>query len=379
MSGAQFFTGANRNTFDGATVNNVGGDQTQHHGPTGPIHNDRRTFNGQISSYKENDNRTVNGRSIENYGSYREDNDYSTRTVNGNDFSRRVHGDDNSRTAVGNYTENNGRSQGDNNVARNPNLLTPEKLKDAFYGYFEPVIIEYAGFNQPWKDPSPRDVQNLWKKVVPNEFHGQFSSFSITIENLVAEALTKWRDSFGNAAVEALESIFAEQDLYDVNERKNYIADQRAGSRLQNRPYYFTGTRNGAATGAFQSHIVAKTLSEHFKAIQKIPVTKRSSSPPSGALILTIFAIERTLDHYSSGKENVGPLGDLSKDSQALPMIRRIQAFTTGKTSKGQDWIPYEVWSRIIAAAQSHIEPPPIMVQENLDGDDVLEDSEPYQ
>ncbi|THU81269.1 hypothetical protein K435DRAFT_844785 [Dendrothele bispora CBS 962.96] len=338
--GASFFSGATDNTFNGAAVHNVAGNQTHHHGPTGPIHNDGRTFNGPISSYKEHDNTTVHGRSIENYGSYQEN----------------------------------------KSVARRDNLVKPAQLKDAFYDYLEPASIEYAGYNQPWKDPSTRDVQNLWKKVMPNEFHDQFSSLSTTIEGWVTEALTKWRDSFGNAAVEALESIFAEQDLYDVNKRKNYLAEQRAG-RLQHRPYYFTGTRNGAATGAFQSYIVAKTLSEHFKAIQRIPVTKRSSNPPSGALILTIFAIERTLDHYSSGNENVCPLGDLSKDSQGVPVMRRIQAFTTGKNTKGQDWISYEVWSKIIAAAQSHIEPPTIVVQEETawDENDVLMDCEPFQ
>ncbi|THU80229.1 hypothetical protein K435DRAFT_810043 [Dendrothele bispora CBS 962.96] len=339
MSKPSFFDGAFDNTFSGP-VNNVTGDQTNHHGPSGPTHNETRTFNGSISSYKEHDNSTVHGRSIENYGSYQED----------------------------------------NGVARRDNLVTPEQLRDAFDNYFEAAVIEYAGYSQPWQDPSTRDVQNLWKKVMPNEFHDQFSSFSTTIEGWVNETLTNWRDSFGNAVLEALESIFTEQDLDDINKRKTYIAEQRAGSRLQNRPYYFTGTRNGTPTGAFQSYIVARTLSEHFKTIQRIPDNKRSSSPPSGALILTIFAIERTLDHYSSSNENVYPLGDLSKDSQALPVMRRIQAFTTGRNSKNQDWISYEVWSKIKAAAQSHIEPPTIPVQEGTgDEDEALMDCEPFQ
>ncbi|THU80228.1 hypothetical protein K435DRAFT_810042 [Dendrothele bispora CBS 962.96] len=359
MSGARSFTGAHRNTVDGATENNVGEEQTQHDSSTGSVHYDYRIFHGPISSCKEHDNGTVHGRSIENHGSYQEN----------------------------------------KSVARSDNLVTPEQLKDAFYDYFEHAIIEHAGSSTspPWTDPSLGDLRRLWKKDMPNEFHGHFSSFSTTIEGLVAEALTKWRDSFGKAAVVTLESIFEEQDLDDVHKRKNYIAKQRAGSRLRNRPYYFTDTRNGTPTvriaatllsrnGAFQSHIVARTLSEHFKAIQRIPDNKRSSNPPSGALILTIFAIERTLDHYSSGNENVGPLGDLSKDTQVLTIMGpKLQAFTIGKNSKNQEWISYEVWSRINAAAQSHSKLPTIPVQEKTvqeetgDEGEVLMDRDPFQ
>ncbi|THU85779.1 hypothetical protein K435DRAFT_970548 [Dendrothele bispora CBS 962.96] len=296
------------------------------------MHIDKRTFAGNVNSVKEHDDRKITGRAIDNFGHYQE--------INGA----------------------NGESM-------------PDDVKIAFDRYFKPSVIEVAGSsNEPWTYPSLKELNDIWTRVMPDDFTNQFPAYATVTQKLVAEVVNEWRDSFGNAALETIHIIFEENKLQDDEARKTYIAQIMKGG-ITRREYYFTGT--GVLKGTFQTPIVAKTLSKHYQAIQDIHDDKSLKKPPKAALALAIFAIERTLKHYSNGLEGIGDLEALSKDTKAPKELPAVTSLT-GKNTKGQDLISSNLWDKIVTAAKSHVEPSTTGVPEATNGDVVNGDVEPF-
>ncbi|THU97991.1 hypothetical protein K435DRAFT_965161 [Dendrothele bispora CBS 962.96] len=308
--GNQFFNNASNNVFDNLSLNNVGRDQ-HHHKQEGNIQNTTRNYNASISKYTENDNSNVYGRKTENYGTYNE--------------------------------TNNGGQEED----------LPEPTRAAFFEHFEPVLIEFTGCADAWKDPNSKELQDLWIKSMPKDMQGQYSQFGKGIRKLAAERLTEWRNSIGDAAIVVLDSILEDKTQ---EEQARFIQEQTKGN-YWDRVYYFSSVFNGKPTGSFQSQIVAQTLSTHFKAIRDIPEQNRSKNPPKAALVLSILAIERAFKHYAIQTHGNPPTDTFSSDERAQQSASRIDRLF-GKKPDGKDRVSAETWDKIIAAAKSHLEPP---------------------
>ncbi|THU85472.1 hypothetical protein K435DRAFT_869213 [Dendrothele bispora CBS 962.96] len=289
------------------------------------------TFQAPIYNLKQRDDHVVNGRGIE---------------INGH----------------GQYQENIYRPEVDENM--------PNPVKTAFEKDFRPTAIKIAGSsNEPWVNLGQNELQRIWSEVMPSDFKGHYKRFERAVNTSVEEILKKWRDSFGNKAIKALESIFQEQGLVDADKQNEYITQQTGTTNtISRRPYYFAGTDDkGKPAGSFQAYIVAATLSEHFRAIQGLPADHNYQ--PSGALILTIFAIEKTFDDHLRGKDKTDTrsVGDLLKDGNN-PTVRKIKMLT-GTSRTGQKLIPDDLWSKIIRTARSHNPLDPNVTEEEVEED----------
>ncbi|THU97990.1 hypothetical protein K435DRAFT_965160 [Dendrothele bispora CBS 962.96] len=272
--------------------------------------NSTNTFHGNINKYTGTDNSIVHGRKTENFGTYNE-------TNNGGEES------------------------------------LPENTRIAFLEHFKPVLIELAGCADAWKDPDSKELQDLWAKVMPDDMKGQYSQCGKGIRNLAVESLAEWRDLFGDAAKDALDDILEDKKEED---RGKFIQEQTKGNHWD-RVYYFSSVSDGKPTGSFQSQIVARTFSAHFKAIQELPEEKRSKNPPKAALVLSILAIERAFKHYEAQTQGNPPTGKFSSDEgakQSAPRIHRLFE----KKKDGKDRVSAEMWGKIIAVAKSRLEPP---------------------
>ncbi|THU82394.1 hypothetical protein K435DRAFT_456580, partial [Dendrothele bispora CBS 962.96] len=225
----------------------------------------------------------------------------------------------------------------------------PEKTKAAFFEYFKLALIEFAGCGTAWNDPDSKELRELWVKVMPNEMKGQYSQFGGAIREMATESLKGWRNAIGEAAITIVDQIL---DGKNKEERKSFIEGQ-IKSTYQNRPYYYPENNVERSEDVFQSRIVSETFATHFEIIKNIPDNSRSEALPKAALILSLIAIIRAFVLSHNGV----PPGDFSSDHKAKDSSPRIHRWFE-KKKDGTDRVTAQMWSKIIAAAKSHVKPP---------------------
>ncbi|KAF5343820.1 hypothetical protein D9758_016224 [Tetrapyrgos nigripes] len=350
MAHINSFNNSSGHRIEGSTINAIGGNQ----------HNNRAgtQFNNNSNGPQNNNNGAGTQTNYHADGAQRIDNGYVGK-VEG-DFRK---------------NEQNDLCDGGGGLAENPleagnhreNL--PEDMKAAFYECFTPALIELAGCRAgrsgTWSEPTPQELKELWSQVMPSDIKNGFSAYERGIKPLVTKVLTDWRNSFGEAAIKALQD---ELDMLDV-EPQEYINKQTKGNIWEHPCYYVQPEQR---TGFLQTNIVAKTFSEHFKAIASIPVSERSGDPPKRAMVLAIlavtlfllvyylnrwaiFQIERAFRIFST-TTCIPPSGEFSSDSEAMKLAPRVFTFFE-KNERGIDRVDSKLWGKIIAAAESHLEP----------------------
>ncbi|THU98232.1 hypothetical protein K435DRAFT_795885 [Dendrothele bispora CBS 962.96] len=244
----------------------------------------------------------------------------------------------------------------------------PSNVRDAFNGTFMQAVIELTGCIRAWNTPNVDQLHEIWTKAMPDNMHHHFSDLNTRrlIENL--------------ASNQVLESVLIRALL----QRKEYVAKQINGDYWV-RPYYFANISEQSSgqvqrTGTFQSYIVSKTLSEHFKAIQSIPHDRRTKDRPIGAIVLTILAIERAFRAYSTGRKVLppGPESEFSQrnwdDRVVMRNGRPYKLKTTsqihslfGRNVNNVERVSPELWDKIIAAAETYLPSLRFTNEENRD------------
>ncbi|KAF5366556.1 hypothetical protein D9758_009005 [Tetrapyrgos nigripes] len=339
MAHINSFNNSSGHRFEDSTINAIGGNQHNNRAGTQFNNNGNGPQNSNIGRGTQNNN---NGAGTQtNYhadGAQHIDNEYVGK----------VEGD------YRKNEQNDLRDGGAENLleAGNHRENLPEDMNAAFYECFTPALIELAGCRAgrsgTWSEPTPQEVKELWSKVMPSDIKNGFSAYERGIKPLVTKVLTDWRNSFGEAAIKALQD---ELGMLGV-EPQEHINKQTKGDIWQHPCYYVQPEQR---TGFLQTNIVAKTFSEHFKAIASIPVSERSGDPPKRAMVLAILAIERAFRIFST-TTSIPPSGDFSGDSEAMKLAPRVFTFFE-KNEQGVDRVDSKLWDKIIAAAESHLEP----------------------
>ncbi|KAK7443276.1 hypothetical protein VKT23_015874 [Stygiomarasmius scandens] len=360
-AGNHFFHRASHNRFDHMMLNSVGKNQYNN------TINNNSPYIGNI-----NDNRGTS-RHIQNSGVYNENNGVLPR----NQSSQSIWSRPSTPTTLpaSNVQGNAGSTSYIEENKLNPSESLPENILSDFLQSFKPAVIELTGCLRAWANPSLDQLHEIWMKVMPNHMQDFFINTETkpVVEGCVCQILDEWRDSIGNAAIEALEHIFQDPDLQTASQRKIYVSQQISGDYWL-RPYYFSSINNQSNgqtkhEGAFQSYIISKTLSAHFKAIQPISADQRLSDRPTGALVLTILAIERAFQFYSSGEKIIPPDSSrefsrvnwddrtVTRDGRPYQVktTSRIQALF-GKNVHGVERVGSDLWDKIIAAALNQLE-----------------------
>ncbi|THU92937.1 HET-domain-containing protein [Dendrothele bispora CBS 962.96] len=224
----------------------------------------------------------------------------------------------------------------------------PEETKTAFFEYFKPALIEFAGCGIAWEDPDSDELQGLWAKVMPSELKGQYSQFHGAISEMATESLKVWRNSIGEAAITILDQIL---DGKNEEERKTFIKEQ-INSKDGMGPYYYPENNVELPADVFQSRIVSETFATHFEIIKNIPDDSHSEALPKAALVLSIVAIDRA---FLFSECDILP-DDFSSYQQAKDSSQRLHEMIS-KTPDGQVRISAQTWSQIIAAAKAHVKP----------------------
>lgn len=187
---------------------------------------------------------------------------------------------------------------------------------------FVPILRKYVGaLENPWVTESlVRPVQIIWDGVMQGWPH-KFTEDNDKVYRLCVQKIYDWRTQFGKAALDAVEAHWASDAKYSNPEvHKNYV-ESALSPRL---PFMYgcvevlddLGTIQ--MTKSFLSPFILRTFASHLAALAPIENDENLyhgfvATPPFGALVLTVTAVERALHLYRSGhKEGSSKKGDLS-------------------------------------------------------------------
>ncbi|KAF5349439.1 hypothetical protein D9758_014605 [Tetrapyrgos nigripes] len=254
----------------------------------------------------------------------------------GNQFNNTGSGPQNANTDRGVQYNNTGPGT-QNNSSKVDDMKVP--LPEGFV----PAVIELAGRdrgdpNGAWTDPTSEEIVEIWNRLSPLDMVNKFLYYKKDITETVTRELTTWRNSFGEAAIKALNLKFPGK----LNrEDQEYIDDQTRGNLADRECYYLY-----PESGFLQSPIVAETFSEHVKAIGSNSVDQFwKENEPTSALVLTILAIERAFRLRSSSSTNsISQSRELSSDEETQKLTSA--AFEIVKK------VPKIEWEIIVGAAK---------------------------
>ncbi|THV05828.1 hypothetical protein K435DRAFT_960898 [Dendrothele bispora CBS 962.96] len=418
-SGTHFFNGTSHSQFDGMTLNNVGRNQTHDHrgSSSDNIHNDSRSFGTIHGGYTENDNRQMR-RNIESVQTYHENqgshgnstrNTYSEETRvttttqhlpsrSSNPIAQPDRPRENENPSAlrqGPYAIGRDFSQSAIRQDREAALQgLPQDFRRVFTECFVPAIIELTGTLRAWADPPPDQIRAVWHKVMPQDLQSNMSDsrWGPMIQKAILQSLDNWRNAFAGAAIEAVRDAINRVIQEGGNPRK-YIDWLREGD-YRFRRYYFTEVSEDQRgqpirKGPFQSELISRTFSEHLKVINSVrPEHRLGRGRATGAIVLSILAIERALSFYSSGALEI-PAGQESEfsrtnwDDQTIMSQGRAHTIRTtseiqslfGRNRDGTDRVSAERWNEIEEKAKEYMYASPSnQMLESVDEDEVDED-----
>ncbi|KAF5362641.1 hypothetical protein D9758_009557 [Tetrapyrgos nigripes] len=244
-------------------------------------------------------------------------------------------------------------------------------VKTAFSDTFMPIVVEHTGCLTAWTGPDAKDLAELWASVMPKPLHNQFAELNKdkTIQTLVDQQLSNWRNAFAKAALAALDEVFKAPDLQTAEQRKVYVADQLEGDFKSRSFYYLNVKKKNGKTyygGPFQSYLIARTLSEHLKSIKGIAEEDRLGMRPVGAVVLSIQAVQRALTFHETGVKIIpkGQDGFFSKqvwgDHEVTVEGKKVKLKTTSqlhwifsKSKTNTERFSSAQWDQLIKAAQA--------------------------
>ncbi|OCH84065.1 hypothetical protein OBBRIDRAFT_839991 [Obba rivulosa] len=196
----------------------------------------------------------------------------------------------------------------------------PERLRTRFCNVMVPLAREYVGTLRPWVNASAAEVQQLYLKTYPQEQGLPEDGVIDLFRTLITFRITDWRSKFGAAALNAVKAIISNnpEDLNSPELIGEYIHfELRDHEKMC--PYLWREWRKDRAVraGKFQSKLILRTFSTHLNVLVSISVSiAPSDKRPVGALILSILAVERALNMWTTGECKVPPgsLGHFSID-----------------------------------------------------------------
>ncbi|KAJ6620529.1 hypothetical protein B0H10DRAFT_2188539 [Mycena sp. CBHHK59/15] len=214
----------------------------------------------------------------------------------------------------------------------------PRNTASQFTEEVIPLARELLGTLPPWAVLTVKQVQEIVDKVYGAGKH--IVLFDGPWFGLVAYRASDWRSGFG---IQALKGIQALINMYQGAD--NSESDEEAAGPLSDdpldaapKPAKFTfDTPEGIAAfvawalqkhaetgtmafhwqtwgngvdkkGLLQSHLIMYTFAHHLSALKTIPdLHKHLEAEPSGALLLSVQAVERALQFWTTGQQVVPP------------------------------------------------------------------------
>ncbi|KAJ6565363.1 hypothetical protein B0H10DRAFT_2359593 [Mycena sp. CBHHK59/15] len=209
----------------------------------------------------------------------------------------------------------------------------PRNTASQFTEEVIPLARELLGTLPPWAVLTVKQVQEIVDKVYGAGKH--IVLFDGPWFGLVAYRASDWRSGFG---IQALKGIQALINMYQGAD--NSESDEEAAGPLSDDPLdaapkpakftfdtpraslhslrgHYKNTRRRAlwpfigrrgVMGLLQSHLIMYTFAHHLSALKTIPdLHKHLEAEPSGALLLSVQAVERALQFWTTGQQVVPP------------------------------------------------------------------------
>ncbi|KAI0319058.1 hypothetical protein OF83DRAFT_1170573 [Amylostereum chailletii] len=266
-----------------------------------------------------------------------------------------------------------------------------EAVRPTFNGPFMSKVRELAGTLPPFTTPSADAIQTLFDKMYPD--------LDVVVEkgkvvfDLTMQRLNEWKFMIGSEAVNNVKAYLEVEEADDPDEVEGlwcfaspteYVEWAVHSEDGKNAPMYWARWNGGVGKeGRFQFHLVLKTLSAHLAV-----VPPRSGEHPSGALILSLLAVERALKFSWTGTPIIprGPQGFFSAENWGDQTVRinEGQVKLNRKASKfftAVDALSGDVWSKILDGAYKWLDQPvkreDEVIEESDDDDDFMMSSDP--
>ncbi|KAK7453317.1 hypothetical protein VKT23_011993 [Stygiomarasmius scandens] len=247
----------------------------------------------------------------------------------------------------------------------------PEPMQNVFHKIFAPKVIEFTGTLEPWSNPEPDKLKTIWEQIqAPQPDASQWEA----IQKATSELLDNWRSTFGDVAIKVLKEYFDNvyktyPELKDSKKTQTFIDTMRDGYDHK-RIYYFlhpfNKNRELVYEGPFQSEIVSMTFSVHLKAISIIPNDDRLQERATGAIALSILALERALCYYISGipNDSEGAFSKANWENKVLTVndkpynvnSKSVRSYFMPFNPDGSIRLSSEKWTDIVNASMEHVD-----------------------
>ena len=137
----------------------------------------------------------------------------------------------------------------------------PQSMVDLFRTRYTPVVRDFTGTIEVWKNPSNADIWHLANTVFDFDFQLQYDSELFTVlSKLVcsvssavqtaniwsqtSDRLSDWRTNFAKTAMAAVEKLFEVMGITETGERAA-LAKWLLGDSYRFRPFYYRKCRQG--------------------------------------------------------------------------------------------------------------------------------------
>ena len=137
----------------------------------------------------------------------------------------------------------------------------PRSMVDLFRTRYTPVIRDFTGTLEIWKNPSDADIWHFASSVFAFDFQLEYESELFTvISKLVrsapssvqtahicsqtADRLSDWRTNFAKTAMAAVEKLLVDMEINETGERAAFVT-WLLGDSYRFRPFYYRKCRQG--------------------------------------------------------------------------------------------------------------------------------------
>ncbi|KAI0309565.1 hypothetical protein OF83DRAFT_1088985 [Amylostereum chailletii] len=239
-----------------------------------------------------------------------------------------------------------------------------EAVRPSFNSVFMSKVRGLTGMLEPWSDPSAEEVQVIFDEVYPG--------VKLTIVkgevvfDLTMQRIKEWRSMLASEAMSVTKTYLdadkhgEDEDEDDDEVRASFVSSAEyvkwalASEDGKNAPMYWARWNSGAGReGRFQFHLIMKTLAAHLACI-----TSSTGDRPSGALILSLLAVERALKFSWTGEPVIprGPAGYFSGENWGDKVVRvgngqKKLVRRSGKFLGAVAALSDNDWERILGAA----------------------------
>ncbi|KAI0309829.1 hypothetical protein OF83DRAFT_1179171 [Amylostereum chailletii] len=262
-----------------------------------------------------------------------------------------------------------------------------EAVRPTFNSTFMSTVRERVGTLPPFASPSAEVIQEIFDETYP-EVKVVVAKGEVTMQRL-----NEWRSMISSEALNNIKAYLEIEKADDTDHAEGRWCFASAAEYVKwvlhsedgkNAPMYWARWNGGVSKESrFQFHLILKTLSAHL-----VVIPSDSKERPSGALLLSLLAVERALKFSRSGTPVIphGPEGFFSAENWGDQTVRtkdgRVKL--NRKASKffsAVDALSSDAWSRILAGAYKWLDEPSEaedeVIEESDDDDRFMMSSDP--